>query len=158
MITRTFTISSGAATPKTERRPCVIQGFPGTARIAANGARAMPNREMLAAPRMKASQTRPGEPGRSSAAMTSQSTSNAGAMAATPIDVGRAWSSSMSETVPRQALKWPQIQLFARKAERDSLSPRNPAQKSGLGGGFDADLAMEQRQPRQREQREAGAG
>ena len=29
--------------------------------------------------------------------MTSQSTSNAGAMAATPIDVGRAWSNNMRE-------------------------------------------------------------
>jgi hypothetical protein len=44
-------------------------------------------------------------------------------MAATPIDVGRACSNNMSGTLPRQMLKWPQIQLFARKAERDSLSP-----------------------------------
>jgi hypothetical protein len=101
MITRTFTISSGAATPNTERRPCVIQGFPGTARIAANGARAMPNREMLAAPSRKATHTRAGGPGRSSAAMTSQSTSSAGAMAATPIDVGRACSNNMWRIVPR---------------------------------------------------------
>jgi hypothetical protein len=72
---------------------------------------------------MKASHTRVGGPGRSSAAMTSQSTSNAGAMAATPIDVGRACSSNIWGTSPRQMFKWPQIQLFARKAERDSLSP-----------------------------------
>jgi hypothetical protein len=37
--------------------------------------------------------------------MTSQSTSNAGAMAATPIDVGSACSNNMSGTLPRQVLK-----------------------------------------------------
>src|SRR5437868_6076391 len=72
-----------------ERSPCVIQGFPGTARIAANGARAIPSSEMLAAPSTKAIHTWAAGPGRSSAAITSHSNSNAGAMAATPMTVGR---------------------------------------------------------------------
>src|SRR3954465_9378206 len=95
MMTRTLTISSGAATPKTERSACVIQAFPGTARIAANGALAIPRSEMLAAPSRKAIQTRAGGPGRSSAAMTSHSTNNAGAIAAAPMTVGRDSSSSI---------------------------------------------------------------
>ena len=44
-------------------------------------------------------------------------------------------------TLPRQAIKWPQIQLFARKAKRDSLSPsviRNPGLLSRLPGGYAA--------------------
>ena len=94
-MTSTLTISSGAATPKTERSACVIQGFPGTAKIAANGARAIPSSEMLAAPSRNAIQTCAGGPGRSSAAMTSHSTNNAGAIAAAPMTVGRDSSSSI---------------------------------------------------------------
>src|SRR6187402_767768 len=43
---------------------------------------------MLAAPSRNAAQTSPGGPGRSSAAITSQSTSRAGATAAMPMTVG----------------------------------------------------------------------
>ena len=137
-MTRTFTISSGAATPKTERRPCVIQGFPGTARMAANGARAIPNSEMLAAPSTKASHTRAGGPGRSSAAMTSHSTSNAGAMAATPIDVGRAWSSSMQGALlPRlneNGRKFSRLQESLTRTRCRQIGPRQPT-KPGANAG-----------------------
>src|SRR5205814_4776560 len=128
MIMRTFTISSGAATPKTERRPCVIQGFPGTARIAANGARAIPKREMLAAPSKKASHTRVGGPGRSSAAMTSQSTSNAGAMAATPIDVGRACSNNIGKLY----LAYENGRKVSRLQEKSNATPCRQTVQSGV--------------------------
>src|SRR5260370_9329222 len=65
------------------------------ARSAVNGAGAMPSNEMLAAPSRKATQTRAGGPGRASAAITSHNTSNAGAIAAAPITVGRDSSSSI---------------------------------------------------------------
>ena len=57
--------------------------------ILANGARARPSREMLAAPRKKAVQTRTAGPGRSSVAITSHRNSSAGATAAVPMTVGR---------------------------------------------------------------------
>ena len=57
--------------------------------IAANGARATPSSEMLAAPRRNAVQTLAGGPGRSSAAITSHKISSAGATAAVPMTVGR---------------------------------------------------------------------
>src|ERR1700680_2462640 len=87
-MTRILTVSSGAATPNTECNACATQGFSGPARIEANGARATPNREMLAAPSRNAVQTLAGGPGRSPAAITSHSISSAGATAAVPMTVG----------------------------------------------------------------------
>src|SRR5258708_3792900 len=55
----------------------------------------MPRNEMLAAPSRKATQPRAGGRGRSSGAITSHNTSNAGAIAAAPITVGRDSSSSI---------------------------------------------------------------
>ncbi len=57
--------------------------------IAANGARATPNSEMLAAPSRNAAHTLAGGPGRSPAAITSHRISSAGATAAVPMTVGR---------------------------------------------------------------------
>ena len=54
-----------------------------------NGARTTPNSEMLAAPSRNAVQILGAGPGRSSAAITSQRISSAGAMAAVPMTVGR---------------------------------------------------------------------
>ena len=65
----------------------------------------------------------------------------------------------MSGTLPRQVLKWPQIQVFARKAERDALSARVSRQRSGLLRPLCSPLILPyDRQPAQRDQREAGAG
>jgi len=88
MMTRIFTISSGAAMPNTACSTMVQVGSSVRPGMAANSARGKPSREMLAAPSRKDTQTSPGGPGRSSAAMTSQSTSKAGATAAMPITVG----------------------------------------------------------------------
>src|SRR5215213_2641930 len=88
-MTSILTISSGAATPNTERRASAAHGFSGVARIKANGARTSPSNEMLAAPRKNALQTLAGGPGRSPAAITSHNISNAGATAAVPMTVGR---------------------------------------------------------------------
>ena len=88
-MTRILTASSGKATPKTECIACAIQGFSGVASNRRNGARIAPRSEMLAAPSMNAVQTLGAGPGRSSAAITSQRISSAGATAAVPITVGR---------------------------------------------------------------------
>src|SRR6478735_894293 len=88
-MTRILTVSSGIATPNTECTARATQGFSGAANIDANGARATPNSEMLAAPSRKAVQTLAGGPGCSSAAITSHSNSSAGATAAVPMTVGR---------------------------------------------------------------------
>src|SRR5258706_15389722 len=88
-MTRILTVSSGRATPNTECTARATQGFSGAANIDANGARATPKSEMLAAPSRKAVQTFAGGPGRSSAAITSHSNSSAGATAAGPMTVGR---------------------------------------------------------------------
>ena len=88
-MTRILTISSGAATPNIECSACATQGFSGAASILANGARAKPSSEMLAAPSRNAVQTLTGGPGRSPAAITSHNISSAGATAAVPMTVGR---------------------------------------------------------------------
>src|SRR6516165_3644220 len=88
-MTRSLTVSSGSATPKSECIICAIQGLSGEGRTDRTGVRTIPNSEILAAPSRKALQTLAGGPGRSSAATTSQSTSSAGATAAVPITVGR---------------------------------------------------------------------
>src|SRR5207237_3034921 len=100
----------------------------GTARIEANGALAIPNKEMRAAPRMKASQTRVGGPGRSSAAMTSQSTSNAGAIAATPIDVGRACSNNIGKLY----LAYENGRKVSRLQEKSNATPCRHTVESGV--------------------------
>src|SRR5260221_9502275 len=89
-MTRILRVSSGRATPNTERRACATQGFSGATNIEANGARAAPSNEMLAAPSRNAVHTLAGGPGRSSAAITSHKISSAGATAAVPITVGSA--------------------------------------------------------------------
>ena len=88
-MTRILTVSSGSATPNTECNAWATHGFSGVASNEANGARAAPNSEMLAAPRRNAIQTLAGEPGRSPAAITSHKISSAGATAAVPMTVGR---------------------------------------------------------------------
>src|SRR6267154_6897331 len=88
-MTRILTVSSGRATPNSECSACATQGFSGAAKIDRNGARRIPNSEMLAAPNTNAVQTLAGGPGRSSAATTSHNISSAGATAAVPMTVGR---------------------------------------------------------------------
>src|SRR6478735_3013596 len=88
-MTRILTVSSGRATPNNERNASATQGFSGAARSEANGARARPSSEMLAAPRRNAVQTLAGGPGRSPVAITSHNISRAGATAAVPMTVGR---------------------------------------------------------------------
>src|SRR3979490_3512481 len=88
-MTRILTVSSGAATPNIEGGACASQGFSKAADIDANGARATPSSEMLAAPRRNAVQTLEGGPGCSPAAITTHNISSAGATAAGPVTVGR---------------------------------------------------------------------
>ena len=76
--------------------PEPVRGGSFTVVISANGIRASPSNETLAAPSTKAVHTMAGGPGRSSAAITSHSSSSAGAMAAAPMTVGRVSSRFMS--------------------------------------------------------------
>src|ERR1700737_3532025 len=94
-MTRIFTISSGAATPRTECSAWAIQGWSDATGIDETAARAIPSSEMLPAPRKNAVQTLAGGPGRSPAAITSHRNSSAGATAAVPMTVGRDSSSSI---------------------------------------------------------------
>src|ERR1700712_3813485 len=87
-MTRILTASSGRATPNSERRASTAQGLSGAARIEANGARARPNSEILAAPSTNAVQTWAGGPGRAPPANKSHNISSAGAIAAVPSTVG----------------------------------------------------------------------
>src|SRR6185437_6785889 len=95
------TSSSGAAMPKTERKINSSHGDSVMLSIGANGARINPSSDMLAAPSTNAAQTIAGGPGRSSAAITSQSSSSAGAMAAAPMTVGRVSSRFMPTQLNR---------------------------------------------------------
>ena len=72
-MTRILTISSGAAMPKIARKASASPGLSLMASSDMNGARAAPSSEILAAPSRNAAQTWNGGPGRSSAAITSQS-------------------------------------------------------------------------------------
>src|SRR3954452_10333494 len=85
ITTMILTSSSGAATPNTERRASDSHGLSDTVSNAANGARASPSKEMLAAPSRNAVQTSFGGTGLSSVATKSHSTSKAGATAAVPM-------------------------------------------------------------------------
>src|SRR5689334_3638562 len=123
-ITSTLTISSGAATPSSECMIDASQGWSGpTTSNFANGARAKPSREMLAAPRKKADHTRSTGPGRSSVAITSHRNNSAGATAAVPITVGRDSSSSITLNADR-----PDFRCYPppRSSSHERRAPRSP--------------------------------
>ncbi len=116
-MTRTLTISSGAATPNAARTASVAQGLSGMASSALNGiSRQAEQRDAGRTEHEGESHTCTGGPGRSSAAITSHSTSSAGAIAAAPITVGSDSSNNMGSICSRERQKWPQTQHFARVA------------------------------------------
>src|SRR4051794_3501083 len=103
-MTRTLTISSGTAMPKIACKASACAGLSVRASSDLNGTRASPKSEMLAAPSRNAAQIWKGGPGRSSAAITSQSINSAGAMAAAPMTVGRDSSRNIGQGIYRYLL------------------------------------------------------